>query len=103
MDFVSEQMEQEMDRELSTISEPQGPENTEGFQTETKAEKFKRLASARVNKAGDAIELLGNLSSNSYEYTEEDVEKIFGFLQKKLDETKEKFTKTSTEKEVFSF
>ena len=45
--------------------------------TETKRQKFVRLAENRTNKILDMIQLLGNLSSlGTYEYTQQDVDKI---------------------------
>ena len=46
--------------------------------TESKRDKFVRLAEARTNKIIEMLKLLGNCSSKTnYEYTEEDVKKIF--------------------------
>lgn len=48
---------------------------------ETDRDKFVRLATARVNKAIKAIQVIGNLSNRSnYKYTNADVEKIFRVL-----------------------
>ena len=45
---------------------------------ETKEEKFRRLAEARVNKILHLLRLLGNLSwTGTYAYTREQVEQIF--------------------------
>lgn len=43
---------------------------------ETKAERFRRVATSRVNKALEQIRLLGNLGVDIYEHTDEDLEKI---------------------------
>ena len=60
---------------------------------ETKRDRFVRLAEARTNKILDMMKLLGNCASTSnYEYTEEDVRKIFSALEKELKITKAKFT-----------
>lgn len=57
-----------------------------------KRQKFRDLASKRTSNLLDNIRLLGNLSNtSSYEYTQEDIEKIFGRIQEDLDETKEMF------------
>ena len=59
---------------------------------ETKREKFVRLAEMRTNKILKMMQLLGNCSSKAnYEYTEEDVKKIFNDLEKELKNTKNKF------------
>ena len=45
---------------------------------ESKYEKFVRLAEARTNKIIDTLQLLGNCANTTvYEYTQEDVDKIF--------------------------
>jgi len=54
-----------------------------------KREKFVELAEARANKALKDLQLIGNLSNRAaYEFTEADVRKIFGALQKGLDAAK---------------
>jgi len=64
---------------------------------ETKHDKFKRLATPRVTNALKKIELIGNLSSSGYEYTPEEVEKIFLALQQTLESTKSRFSKSKKE------
>ena len=59
---------------------------------ETKAEKFRRLAEARVNKILHLLRLLGNLSwTGTYAYTREQVEQIFTALQSELIKAKLQF------------
>jgi hypothetical protein len=54
--------------------------------------KFVDLAEARVTKAIHGIRLIGNLSNRSnYEYSDDDVRKIFRALQKELDAAKGRF------------
>lgn len=61
---------------------------------ETKREKFVRLAEARTNKIIDMIQLLGNCSNaNVYDYTQQDVDKIFGAIESELREAKKMFNK----------
>ncbi|UCB57039.1 MAG: hypothetical protein JSV30_00110 [Candidatus Omnitrophota bacterium] len=66
-------------------------------EAESKHDKFKRLASQRVTNAIKKIELIGNLSSPGYEYTAEEVDKIFTALQRTLDNTKGRFSKEKKE------
>ncbi len=67
---------------------------------ETKRERFVRLAEARTNKILDMMKLLGNCSSKSnYEFTDEDVKKIFGVLERELKNTRNKFNGTDIQKE----
>lgn len=71
---------------------------------ETKEEKFKRLSAQRVQKAAKYISALGNLSNNgSYEYSKENVDKIFGYLQKQLDDAKAKFDKNTDKSDKFEW
>ncbi len=67
---------------------------------ETKRDRFIRLAEARTNKIIDMVRLLGNCSSTSnYEYTEEDVRKIFTAIERELKITKAKFAGQDDQKE----
>lgn len=64
---------------------------------ETKREKFKRLAELRTNNAIKQIQLIGNLSNkNNYEYTEEDVKKIFKALREEIELAEKKFSGKGT-------
>ena len=61
---------------------------------ETKRDKFVRLAENRTNKIINMIQLLGNLSSPStYEYTQQDVDKIFNAIENASKEAKKRFNK----------
>ncbi len=64
---------------------------------ETKRQKFVRLAENRTNKILDMIQLLGNLSSPStYEYTQQDVERIFSAIENASKEAKKRFNRVET-------
>lgn len=65
-----------------------------------KTERFKRVAENRTNKIIEQIRLLGNCSNRSnYEYSEEDVKKIFNAIETELKSTKQKYqTKTNNKK-----
>lgn len=66
---------------------------------ETKREKFVRLAEARTNKIIDMLQLLGNCSNSSaYDYTQQDVEKIFSAIEAEVKEAKKKFSKSESRK-----
>ncbi|MBI3753494.1 MAG: hypothetical protein HY266_05520 [Deltaproteobacteria bacterium] len=59
---------------------------------ESRHERFKRIASKRTNEILEKIRILGNCSNkSSYEYTEEEVNKIFSEIDKQLKLTKAKF------------
>ena len=61
---------------------------------ETKRDKFVRLAEARTNKIINMLQLLGNCSnSNAYDYSPQDVDKIFNAIEAEIRETKKKFVK----------
>ena len=61
-------------------------------ENETKKERFKRLASLRTNSVLDRLKVLGNCGNRQvYEYSKEDVDKIFNEISQKLREIKAKF------------
>lgn len=61
---------------------------------ESKRDRFVRIAEARTNKILQMVRLVGNLSKRgTYEYTPEDVEKIFGAIETEVAAAKEKFFK----------
>lgn len=60
--------------------------------TESKREKFVRLANSRVNRALKNIRIVGNLANRSrYEYTEGDLEKIMKALRSELRTLQKRF------------
>lgn len=66
---------------------------------ETKRQKFVRLAEARTNKIIDMLQLLGNCSNSSaYDYTQEDVDKIFSTIESEIKEARKKFNKIESKK-----
>ncbi len=66
---------------------------------ETNREKFVRLAEARTNKIIDMLQLLGNCSNSSaYDYTQQDVDKIFVAIETEVREAKKKFNKIESKK-----
>lgn len=70
---------------------------------ESKTDRFRRVAEARVNKIIKMIRLLGNCSGTGvYEYTDEQVAYIFSALQSELDKAKRRFRKPSLGKHRFS-
>lgn len=96
---MSEQMEQ------TTMEETfmNKPEEEKDIAGESRADKFKRLAPPRVNKILHALDTLGNCAGPSYEYTEEQVAKMFDAIQNKVDSVKAGFEKKKQEPETFSF
>ncbi len=55
-------------------------------------EKFVELAEKRVNRAIKELRLISNLSNTTnYEYTEDDVRKIFKILESTIKDSKAKF------------
>lgn len=73
--------------------------------TETKSERFVRIAEARTNKIIDMIQLLGNCSNKAtYEYTKDDVKQIFGAIEAELRAARAKFDASDSDsgKKAFS-
>lgn len=59
---------------------------------EIRKERFKRVASKRTNEVLDKIRILGNCANkSSYDYIEEEINKIFSEIDKQLKLTKAKF------------
>jgi len=57
-----------------------------------KRERFKRLAQHRTIEVLRRLKVLGNCANRSaYDYTEEEINKIFSEIEKKVRETKAKF------------
>jgi hypothetical protein len=66
------------------------------YMRESDRKKFVDLASKRVSRAMKSIHLIGNLSNRSnYDYTDEDVTKIFRALQEELSSCKKRFEMAS--------
>jgi len=56
-----------------------------------KRERFKRLATKRTNSVLKRLKVLGNCANRSaYEYAEEDINKIFSEIERKVKEVKSK-------------
>ena len=66
--------------------------------------KFVKLASARVSKALKDIQLIGNLANRSnYDYTDEDVTKIFRALNEEISACKKRFELSSKKSNAARF
>lgn len=62
------------------------------LKNENSRDRFKRLASARTNIVLKRLKVLGNCSNRQiYEYEEEDIDKIFSEIERRVKETKAKF------------
>lgn len=76
---------------------------------EEKRIKFMEYAGKRVNNVLHDIQILEPMArSNAYDFTKEDVEKMFTAMQNTLDAVKEEYNKkfeqkAKSEKKIFSF
>ena len=76
---------------------------------EEKRNKFMEYAGKRVNNVLHDMQILEPMArSNSYDFTKEDVEEMFGAMQSTLDDVRAEFNKkfeekARSEKKVFSF
>lgn len=70
-----------------------------------KQERFKRVASKRVQTVIDTLRLIRNCANrNNYDYTEEDVEKMFTAMDRAMKETRAAYRNTTNAKEdTFTF
>ncbi len=67
--------------------------------SESASDRFKRLAILRTNAVIDRLRILGNLSNKQlYDYTEEDIDKIFLAINKQLKEVRAKFSSGKKER-----
>jgi len=70
--------------------------------TNEKKDRFKRIAEQRTNKIIKTLELLGNCSNkNNYDYSDEQVKKIFDAIEQELKNTKLKFETQQKKNEKF--
>ena len=61
-------------------------------ENENRRERFKRLATTRTNAVLQKLKVLSNCSNRqAYEYSEDEVEKIFASIDKYLKSVKSKF------------
>ena len=68
---------------------------------ETKRVRFQRLGASRTNQVLKRLKILGNCASKSlYEYTKDDVERMFSAIDRRLNKTKVRFD-LPTDKEEF--
>ena len=67
---------------------------------ETRSQKFKRIATKRTNEIIRKIQILGNCSNrSSYDYTEDEVNKIFATIGKELKNANSRFIFVGRKKE----
>lgn len=60
--------------------------------SENKRERFKRLATSRTNEVLKRLKVLGNCANRSaYEYGEEEVNRIFNEIERRVREVKARF------------
>ncbi len=58
----------------------------------TRRERFENVAARRTQKILDALDILGNCSNRTnYEYTDEDVRKMFSAIKDKMKSTESAF------------
>ncbi len=67
---------------------------------EDRAQRFKRIATYRTNEVLEKLRLLGNLSNKTnYDYTEEELNKIFSAVEAQLRTVKAKFSSSKRKKD----
>jgi len=70
---------------------------------ESKRERFIRIAEARTNKIINMTKLLSNCSNRKvYDYSIEDIEKIFSAIEKEIRLAKQRFNNTEERENRFS-
>ncbi len=70
--------------------------------SESKRERFERIAEARTNKILEMLRLLSNCSNKAnYDYDEEDIKQIFSAIEKEVKLTKNAFLGIEAKDEKF--
>ena len=70
--------------------------------TDTRRDRFTRIAERRVNKILDNLENLGKCSNKrNYDYSPDDVKKIFREIERKVKETKLMFQGQTNNRKSF--
>lgn len=69
---------------------------------ESKADRFKRLATKRVARAVKCVDLIGNLSTSQYEYSQDQVERIIQTLSEHINAVRSRFEKRGKKETPFS-
>ena len=78
------------------------PTDTINQSLNTKKERFIRIAEKRVNKILDGLDNLANCANKrNYDYTEDEVRKIYREIEKKVKETKLQFKGNGESKRRF--
>ena len=63
--------------------------------------KFIRLAEKRINKVAKQLQLIGNLSNKTnYAYADDEVEKMFTYIDSCVQSARERFKSTGTSPET---
>jgi len=84
--------------------QPTKPKVVKPKPKESKTDIFTRLAKPRVVKILKSLRILGNCSNRSrYEYTQEQIAKIFEKIYDAVNKAELKFTETKAEQETFEF
>lgn len=60
---------------------------------EKKHQKFIRMSEGRINKVVDDLRKIATLANGSYEYSDEEIAKMFAYLDKAMERTKTAFEK----------
>lgn len=73
------------------------------MENETRHQRFQRVAGKRTKRILKDLQLLGNTSTPyEYEYTQEEVNKIFEAIEEQLTETKSRFPIKTNKSREFS-
>jgi hypothetical protein len=82
---------------------PQNQPETHDARPETKHERFRRLASGRVQRALDALDQVAKLASSENEYSEKEAIRIVGALRGRLDDIERRLSGKNGDKVRFTF
>lgn len=73
-------------------------------QQESKRERFIRIAAKRTQHVLERVRILGNCANRSvYEYSSDDVDKIFAAIEEELQDTRRRFKDRKKRTDEFKF
>jgi len=58
---------------------------------ETRNQRFRRLATKRAEKVADDLRKIGNLGSSNYEYSQEEIDRLFSYIEERMQEARSRF------------
>lgn len=88
---------------MPRLTNKQKVQHKEFLDSESRRDKFVRLANRRVNRILTGIRLIGNLASSNYQWNKDDIRQIHSVVDKTLTQVLLKFEIREDQKKVQEF